>query len=914
MKLTELDLQNWGPHLERKITFDPNARTIAILAGNDVGKSWVINAIGFIFSSGKNEYGDVNAIYDNGPVANLGLKFEHEGIVHHIQKEITRKDVKSENERLKINEMGANTNDYEAFFSDKLRIQSPKIWLPLCIALQGQIDHFLKAKKSDREESFRQLKELHRIDRWKEHLHAILLQNQNSISQDIGKAKQKSQDLQKKRELLQKEKTEKEDQLKALIDLHGDIKVGEESSKALEKLVDEGRRLDLEIDHETQNIQIYKTQVQQLEKDLEENKKAQVQLQEATKSLEEIEQKLKVKQNQKVKSQLIDLEEKIRDQRKNLEETDKNTKMSPEEIQEIDKYSKEAERTKGKIEILEEQVTSEENLEDKKKDLEENFKEIEKEEETKAKAQIEWEKATYPAQKILKQEQTLLAQETDVKIILEKLNNKENTLKEEEKIQCLPIGEEETKVLRKRFFAQLLENPPKTGECQCPLCETGLKGEIWENPTKIQELFEKYRDAQPREIHQETGRNFNVEISEIQKATKSLQMAQSFILPTLLQDKSKISTKEIQKKIEKLEKEQSTRKELQILKRNLEDTLTALKLYGYTVESAKTLVFTYGKNKENKKKIEESIQKVLQEINEKKLEINNNPIEDRIVEETIEELLKLKGETNQVIHVTKTRTQTFEKKQGEFLQIQTKLEESQKKSLKMKETREAVLLKKENILGKYYTREDEQAYLDTWEKIGKESTILLEKLKNLPTLLQSLICEEKETEHAWKTLETQENIMNQAKEAEAFLDYRQAPRQLLRETIDEIFRETNRIAQGFELDMELIQPKPMEFFVKQKRHGKWIDQSASRLGFGKSSILGICLRLASLNLLVPNENFLILDEPTTSIENRRKGRLREFFAQIAQGEYTGNNKTQIIMAEHDQDVIASCDQIINLQT
>jgi ABC-type lipoprotein export system ATPase subunit len=55
---------------------------------------------------------------------------------------------------------------------------------------------------------------------------------------------------------------------------------------------------------------------------------------------------------------------------------------------------------------------------------------------------------------------------------------------------------------------------------------------------------------------------------------------------------------------------------------------------------------------------------------------------------------------------------------------------------------------------------------------------------------------------------------------------------------------------------------------------------------------------------LPETGFLLLDEPTANVDNKRKSALKTFIQALSETSDSKNN--QIILIEHDQDVVELC--------
>jgi DNA repair exonuclease SbcCD ATPase subunit len=197
-----------------------------------------------------------------------------------------------------------------------------------------------------------------------------------------------------------------------------------------------------------------------------------------------------------------------------------------------------------------------------------------------------------------------------------------------------------------------------------------------------------------------------------------------------------------------------------------------------------------------------------------------------------------------------------------------------------------------------------------WEHHLSEKRRLTAVLESLPEQIQSSKQELDGMRSLLETAEKETQRVAAARKLVNFLDYKNAPRKLLQNITERIFKTANEIAENLHVDIRLIVGKNLEFLTQQCRNGKWIEQKTERLGHGKGAMLGICFRLACQKLLLPETGFLILDEPTANVDIKRKSALKAFLQSL--GEETESRARQIILIEHDVDVIELCQAKIHV--
>jgi hypothetical protein len=169
MILTSYEVSNWGPHKNQKLEFPRGAKTIAICAENDQGKSWILRGIGFTLSIGRNEYGDQTSVHVGENESKHTLQFEQNGEIHTIEKIVRTKENEEEGTITFINGEKTDRAGFESFYNG-LGLPHPSVWLPIVISMQNQTDYHLRSKKRDREEALRAACQLTRIDNWRDAL------------------------------------------------------------------------------------------------------------------------------------------------------------------------------------------------------------------------------------------------------------------------------------------------------------------------------------------------------------------------------------------------------------------------------------------------------------------------------------------------------------------------------------------------------------------------------------------------------------------------------------------------------------------------------------------------------------------------------------------------------------------------
>ena len=199
---------------------------------------------------------------------------------------------------------------------------------------------------------------------------------------------------------------------------------------------------------------------------------------------------------------------------------------------------------------------------------------------------------------------------------------------------------------------------------------------------------------------------------------------------------------------------------------------------------------------------------------------------------------------------------------------------------------------------------------EIWKDYQHERSGLI--ARNGPLLARKAIRkdEQKANAEALAVLEQKVARAQAARALIAFLDYKNAPRKLLASICEKLFESTNKMGEKLQAGIRLKLGKDLDFLTLQHRGGRLIQQKTERLGFGKGAILGICFRLATQKLLLPDTGFLILDEPSANVDTKRKNALKTFLQNL--GEETESKTRQIILIEHDLDVIELCQAKIHI--
>ena len=907
MILKSYTVRNWGPHKNQTLLFPENAKTIALCAENDQGKSWILRGIGFTLSIGRNEYGDQTSIHVGETEAYHHLCIQHNNQTHTIEKIVRNKTSENEGTLTLLNGQPADRAKFEEFYQQTLGLPLPSVWLPLTISMQNQTDFHLRSKKSEREEALRSACQLNKIDNWKEALH-------NKTSEEEKKLLAEGANLQGHLENLHKEKTQLENEQKTLSESLAQLNKPIASSplcldqilenlSALEESEKRAQKFQLELLTQQKTVDLLTNTLTRLQTELrelgqenpDEENTFESRRDEILHALQDIQKKQLLG---RLKTATLQLTQK-------LKEKDQNPAPNPQEILRLETLLQQNQTLQQSIQ---EKTAQRHRLLEQLHYPNQNSQNLQKEAENTEKLYTDL-LETQSSQKVARASlEEALGPLLHIKEAAEALQ----TLAK----NAPPICESEARHLTLR----LLQHWDHYQD-QCPTCSQNLTKSPLKNP--------KHRAL----LHSQLEADLQNEPSEL--------LPSQTPLPSLFHHLSNWTKSE--KKIRELCADVPPDTFLSELKASSKNLLKDLVLHKQIASLDKDLLALENQHKlllQNK--TPENHQKTLHELLERKTRLQFLTLE-------IQHLHKdLEGIETSLENLPKTGTQKSEPSAELHALSQTDLEKDLenttkklgelRKSRHLRVTKEKELLTQQNTLQNSLEllknldiqllrekelqtplqpptppRGEEETPISqraTWRKIllerNKKQTLLEEIPQRLAqnqaqqkTLLESIT--EKNRQKA-KTLA--------ARKLTQFLDYKNAPRKLLQNITEKLFQVTNQLGEDLCVDVQLHVGKNLEFLTKQTRNGKLIEQKTERLGFGKGAILGICFRLACQKLLLPETGFLILDEPTANVDLKRKSALKTFLQNLAEETHSGTK--QIILIEHDLDVIELCQAKIHI--
>jgi DNA repair exonuclease SbcCD ATPase subunit len=908
MILKSYTVKNWGPHKNQTLVFPENAKTIALCAENDQGKSWILRGIGFTLSIGRNEYGDQTSIHAGETEAYHHLCIEHNNQTHTIEKIVRNKTSDNEGTLTLLNGQPADRSKFEEFYNQTLGLPLPSIWLPLTISMQNQTDFHLRSKKSEREEALRSACQLNKIDNWKDAL-------QTKTNEEEKKLLAEGAHLQGSLENLQKEKTYLENEQSSLSESLAKLNRPLPSSplcldeilasiSALEDSEKRAQKIQLEILTQQKTVDLLTTTLTRLQTELHEIGHGNPDEENAVEShredillaLQEIQKKQLLN---RLKTATLGLTQK-------LKEKEQNPEPSPQDILALETLLQKSQTLQ---QSLQEKVAQRQKLLQQLHFPDKNAENIQKEAENTEKIYAELlqnQSAKEIAQTAL---QAVLGPVTEPNQAADALK----TLTQNEP----PICETEARHLTLRLLQHWDHY-----QNQCPTCSQNLTKTPLRNPKQralLQSQLETDLQNEPCELlpSQTPLPSLFHHLANWRSSEKKIHALCGDVEPTAFLTQLKTQSKNLLKDLVLHKQITSQNQDIQAL----EDKHTPLL----------------------QKKSPEENQKALQEMMEKKtrsqfltLEIQHLHKEIDGIETTLETLPKTGAQTQKLNPALQNLSVTD--LEEELEKITKKLSEL-RKSRHTRATKERELLTQQNqlqnslgVLQKLETqllREKElQIPLqtptppaetteagkidprETWRRMLKERNKKQTLLEEIPKRLTQNALEQKTLLESLTEKNRQKAKTLAARKLTQFLDYKNAPRKLLQNITEKLFQTTNQLGDALCVDVKLHVGKNLEFLTQQTRNGKLIEQKTERLGFGKGAILGICFRLACQKLLLPETGFLILDEPTANVDLKRKSALKTFLQNLA--EETSSGTKQIILIEHDLDVIELCQAKIHI--
>jgi len=945
MKLASYEVTNWGPHTHQKLIFPEDAKTIAICGENDQGKSWILRGIAFTFSIGRNEYGDQTSIHVGEKQAHHKLKISHNGVEYLIEKIVRGKSSEEEGTTTLINGEKMDKAGLESFYSETLGLPHPNVWIPICISMQNQTDFHLRSKKRDREEALRLACQLTKIDAWKDHLSTTIRGEEKEVTQKVTSLKTRVEMVTQQLKELNQSLTKYNEAIKNLSAhkwMSTTKKPLEDSSiqefwKNLEPTLSQTRdtiklikRSELEYKNKLTEIELLTNITSRLSSEISNSvEPKKVQELELKKSGVEIEL-YKIRMAKTIKT--------IKSHENSYKKLllDLNSWKSLESKGEIPKED----NINGK-DISKKIITLrilESHLNDEVREINHLIQEGELllPSITSKPPQILLKRAT----SLYKLEESSLpkgvqlykkTKETVAELIAQEKKNllSENNPKKENLEEII------SEFYQKKLLIPLFKRSETEGiEVQdCPLCQTSIAD--W-NKAKAQAQEQKQgslSDTEYSKLVIETSESLNTliesKLSHESNQEKDVPEAQNRI------NKLKKIVGSVEKMIELIRREENILQDsgidtdlpLKNIIDNLNEEIKNLEEKRKLMERSeiirREIDFALKQQKEYEKKLED----LIKETQSKGIEINLDEISEDIIPENKEETILDELKKINLKYRELTEAQERVHKKSKELEISKTKKEVLEKNLKHIEDellRQKTTLINECSLPKplregmsnehdesAHTDPDVESNIQTQEERIEEWSDRLEKYKKLWTLASEIPKNKKRLqteqlssmEELEKATAAFEKIQDARKLVE-FLDYKKAPRILLEQIVDQLFAVTNKLAESLQVDLSLVQGKNLEFLTHQTRNSKIVEQKTERLGFGKGAILGICFRLACQRLLLPETGFLILDEPTANVDNKRKSALKSFLQSLSEASESRTN--QIILIEHDQDVVELC--------
>jgi DNA repair exonuclease SbcCD ATPase subunit len=963
MILHSYEVTNWGPHIHQKLVFPKEAKTIAICGENDQGKSWILRGIAFTLSIARNEYGDQTSIHVGEKEAHHKLVIEHNHQQYTIEKIVKGKSSQEEGTTTIINGEKQDKASLENFYSQTLGLPLPSIWLPICISMQNQTDFHLRSKKRDREEALRQVCQLTKIDSWKENLSSVTKEEERQTEQNISALKAKLEVLTKQIKETQSTERGYQSTMDSLLEHKWDSNAPEgtivtkeefwshitKTTSLLKEEIREYKRKDLEKTNLSKEIELLAGMSAREEAEMVKLFPDNNQELLLTEKVSEIELKISILRAIEIKSKIRKLEDGLDKHRNDLSKINQkmhqqhqeypNNSVSPsladfEKIDQniADKYLQ-ISTLKNKLEriatigrnnslpiknIYTNTIDSFIKLNTQLKKLE--LSDIPQDTEIYEKTKVCLDELTkHEEYKVLKETNTNTNEQNDT-------NHSNDSNDSSKNVDDRSLRLKNQFVLN--FYREKLILPSqsltKKGDlAECKICNTSLLNESWgqnisqdpnsedlslliiETGSSLKEVLEKKLKAIGKANQKEERNKINSRV----KAYESIDLlAQE--TKTLLENIKPLSSEyPPQKLIEQLEVEISTSKKIKELHEN---KVLIEREMGFT----STQLVSY----------KEQIVPILEELNtkgvdENQLDMPKEPSHSKDAKDLAmltQELLEAKkiikdclekkekfSKKAKTIEVTKTKLSLLEKNKDEALKrLESLREEILAASLPIPLKNGSPIKEfQKEIIG-------QEELLDVWERRLDKFHKLETLCEPLPQRITKLRKEKIEVLEELGGMEEKWEKLEKSRKLVAFLDYKNAPRLLLEQIVDKLFELTNKLTESLSVDIKLLRGKNLEFLSRQIRHSKILEQKTERLGFGKGAILGICFRLACQRLLLPNTGFLILDEPTANVDNKRKIALKSFLQSLS--ESSQSNSHQILLIEHDQDVVELCQARIDV--
>lgn len=942
MILVSYETTNWGPHRHQRVDFPPGAKTVALCAENDQGKSWIVRGIGFCLSIGRNEYGDQSAIHDGQAESRHTLVIEHAGERHTIEKIVRGKKSEDEGTQTLIDGKIVDRAGYERFYAETLGLPHPSIWLPITIAMQNETDFHLRRKKSEREEALRAACQLTRIDSWKDALQARTNEEDKTLLAQEAGLKSRQEALAAERESLRQES----ETLKSnLAGFEQPLGAGGPKLEAILKTVAEfdekvasGKKAALEAGNLKRELDLAKAAGERAEALLAKSPGAAPEEEARTaERLETLQNEWEAREKRDLAAKLAERAKKSAGKTRELS----GLATAPEaavldslesDLSEIGKKTalaeeKERETLEALAPVAGEAAQplpagAPADWETKAAEQAAAASGLASESEAISKAGTALETALAQTRRLCPDQAGETADLQTLRKILEK------TLEDCSESGQGPIGSAESHRLLGRVLSHWEGHPHD----DCPICGSSLASlPTFQNP--------KARKAVLASLQTEIDAAGNL-AERRRNATLSLQaigeaIAHEASLKSLLGDKWadwRLICEERSKKAFALDARakalaqaaknaaaaQSCRQAAKALAAGLAAKLP--QAAGLDPENTGAFVKSLREASAKRAILEAELSSLAREsslLEEAHARLANagEPSDDPEVARLDAPALK------SALEQTKTKVRTLRETrtahaalEREVATLKTKLESAEAafKAADLENARLAEAVASGCGMPKAPGLETLgwPASAEHWRAVSQKAATARAQLEPLPA---KLAAKEAEILEAFKGLEAVARAAAKAAAARrlvAFLDYKNAPRKLLGKICERLFDATNRIAQTLKADIRLKVGKNLDFLTIQHRAGRLIEQKTERLGFGKGAVLGICFRLACQKLLLPETGFLILDEPTANVDIKRKDALKTFLQNL--GEESGTKTGQVILIEHDLNVIELCQAKIQI--
>lgn len=927
MILRSYEISNWGPHKYQFIEFPRGAKTIALCAENDEGKSWVVRGIGFTLSIGRNEYGDQTSIHDGEAEATHKLVIEHRNETHTIEKIVRGKNSEEEGTETRINGNKVDRAGYEEFYNKTLSLPHPSIWLPIVISMQNATDFHLRSKKSEREEALRAPCQLDRIDNWKDALQAKTNDEDKRLLAEASTLKGQLESLQKELTAQTNTETELKDVLQGLIATpHGPLEAILQQVAQFE----EAGSLQKQSSLEKENL-LRETNLQESA-----SSRAQAALAALPGANPEEEEKMVDQQEQ------FALETQARTKKtisKTLSEATKSLRKKQKEKKELGEplVPETLQRMETEITSLRTQTLQLRGDQEKlgklltEAGIPDQPENIGKEQETCSAAKTKLEQRRRELDRALHTEKEL--RETIESTLGEALSNPtEAKTKLSEKLQkhtvfgTGPIGEHEGHQLLARLLTHWEDSP----HSDCPLCCQSLANvKLLQKPASRQGMLEELLKEQPdHHSDQKIQREIEVALQTLPRWEKAKSELQALLSQTKNEGEAELESLQsaIQQENRKEGKLEQSAELLAALKTKTADLETATKKIEELCPGTRSLEeaearFKSEDSKQHKIALlntelaadQKEVDRLADELD--RLASTPEPSEEPALTSLTDAELKTRTEElAEKISVSKKNRAARTTKEKEAAETHAKWEAAKKRL--DEEAAKLSALETKLAAGCSMPIPDSLAN-PTWEQVRtfwrgqeKETTKIQTLLGEIPKKKQTLQEDIRKGNDDLEKTNQQVRKAQAARRLVAFLDYKNAPRKLLQNLTEKLFAATNKIGRILQVDIQLLLGKNLEFLTLQSRAGRLIEQKTERLGFGKGAILGICFRLACQKILLPETGFLILDEPTANVDQKRKSALKSFLQNL--GEETESKTKQVILIEHDLDVIELCQAKIQI--